>query len=253
MKCTKAIVYCRVSTSGQAEEGVSIDGQEDRLLGFARVMDIEVVEVIKDAGVSARSLERPGLQRALAMVEEGVANAVLISKLDRLTRSVKDLAHLIEKYFMGDEVALISLGESVDTRTAGGRLVLHVLGSVAEWERSVVAERTREALAHLRRRGVAMGGAPLGKKYGDVVDEHGHRVVERVEEELRVVQRIHELRAAGRSLRAIATTLTTEGVKTKLGGRWHPQSVARVLRRATTTPEPAPACSSTTSPSSRPA
>lgn len=233
MSSTKAVAYVRVSTEAQASEGISLGAQEERVLAYATAMDINIVEVVRDAGASGKSLDRPGLKRTLALVDTGAANAVIVPKLDRLTRSVRDLAHLIEEYFADGHVALISLGESVDTRTAGGRLVLHVLGSVSEWERSIIGERTREALQHLKRNGIRMGGPGLGWRYGEQVDDEGRHRVEDVEVELRVVRRIQELRRAGLSLRAVASTLSAEGWKTKRGARWHPTTVLRVLKRST--------------------
>lgn len=239
MSRTKAVAYVRVSLEKMADEGVSLDAQEERLLSYAQAFDIDIIEVVRDAGASAKDLGRRGLQRALALLDTGAASALLVTKLDRLTRSVKDLAVLLEQYFASGRASLISLGESVDTRTAGGRLVLHVLTSVAQWERESVGERTREALQHLRRSGVRMGAAPLGLRYGTQLDDEGRHVIEEVDEELRVVGRIHELRVKGLSMRAIAAALTAEGWRTKRAGKWHPATVQRVLRRAAGPTRPA--------------
>jgi site-specific DNA recombinase len=121
------------------------------------------VEVVVDAGISAKSLERPGLARALRMLENGEASGILVTKLDRLTRSVKDLGHLIERYF-GARFALLSVTDSIDTRSAGGRLVLNVLASVSQWERELASERTSEALQHLKAQGRKLGGRKPGSK-----------------------------------------------------------------------------------------
>jgi DNA invertase Pin-like site-specific DNA recombinase len=132
---TKAVGYIRVSTEKQADHGVSLEAQQTKLAAYAALYDIELVEVIVDAGVSAKTLSRAGLQRALGMLRKGQANALVVAKLDRLTRSVKDLGTLVEEYFSADNITLLSVADSIDTRTAAGRLVLNVLGSVAQWER----------------------------------------------------------------------------------------------------------------------
>jgi len=94
VESTKAVGYIRVSTDKQAEQGVSLEAQHAKLTAYAQLYDLELVEVIVDAGVSAKTLEREGLQRALSMLRKGQVNALLVAKLDRLTRSVKDLGTL---------------------------------------------------------------------------------------------------------------------------------------------------------------
>ena len=88
---TKAIGYIRVSTDRQADHGVSLEAQKAKLTAYAALYDLELVEVIVDPGASAKTLKRPGLQRALQLLRQGQATALLVAKLDRLTRSVKDL------------------------------------------------------------------------------------------------------------------------------------------------------------------
>ena len=124
---------------------------------YAQLYDLEVSEVIVDTGESAKSLDRPGLQRALAMLKAGEADALLVVKLDRLTRSVRDLGHLVEKYFAPGKAALLSVGEQIDTRSAAGRLVLNVLASVSQWEREAIGERTATAMQHKASQGDTPG------------------------------------------------------------------------------------------------
>ena len=85
---TKTIAYLRVSTDKQADKGISLEAQQDKAKAYASLYDLDLVEVIIDAGESAKTLERPGLQRALSMLKTGQADALLVVKLDRLTRSV---------------------------------------------------------------------------------------------------------------------------------------------------------------------
>src|SRR5438132_4732920 len=113
---TKAIGYIRVSTDKQAEHGVSLEAQQAKLTQYAALYDIELVEVIVDAGVSAKTLDRPGLQRALGMLRKVQTHALLVAKLDRLTRSVEDLGELIRTVFVPGKADLLSVGEQIDTR-----------------------------------------------------------------------------------------------------------------------------------------
>lgn len=228
---TRVVGYIRVSTEGQADGGVSLDAQRAKLTAYCTALDLELVAVEADAGLSAKSLARPALQRALGMLRDGQADALLVVKLDRLTRSVRDLGTLVEDYFATGRWALLSVADSIDTRSAAGRLVLNVLASVAQWEREATAERTRDALAHLRSEGVRLGGAALGWERGEAVDAAGRRVVVAVEDEADTVGRILALKADGVSVRRIAEILAAEGRRTKAGGQWHPTTVQRVIAR----------------------
>ena len=163
MQATRqAIGYLRVSTDKQADSGLSIEAQRAKVEALATLNDCQLIDVVVDAGASAKSLDRPGWQRVMDAVHGRQVGAVLIAKLDRCTRSVADLASLIDT-FSRRGVALISAAESLDTSSAGGRLVVNVLGAVAQWEREATAERTSAALQVLKAQGRATGGvAPYG-------------------------------------------------------------------------------------------
>src|ERR1051326_7093744 len=210
---TKAVGYIRVSTDKQADHGISLDAQQAKLTAYAHLYDLTLVEVIVDAGVSAKTLDRPGLQRALGMLRKGQAHALLVAKLDRLTRSVEDLGELIRTVFVPGKADLLSVGEQIDTRTAAGRLVLNVLGSVAQWERETIGERTAEALAHKKAQGQKTGGdVPYG--YGLAAD--GKTLVpDEAEQDL--LAAIREARQRGLSQRAIVAELTRQGFTTRKG------------------------------------
>jgi hypothetical protein len=117
-----AIGYARVSTDRQADQGVSLDAQTAKIRAMATVQGAELLDVVVDGGESAKSMNRPGLQRVLDLVRDGKVEAVIVAKLDRLTRSVKDLCELLE-LFERRRVALVSVAESLDTSTAAGRPV----------------------------------------------------------------------------------------------------------------------------------
>src|SRR4051812_42961505 len=154
----RVVGYIRVSTEEQASEGISLDAQRAKLEAYARLYDLDLVAVEVDAGASAKTLERPGLRAALARLEAGDVEGLLIAKLDRLSRSVLDWNTLIESHFgPAGGRQLFSVADSIDTRTAAGRLVLNVLMSVAQWERETIVERTRDAMAHKRTRSERVG------------------------------------------------------------------------------------------------
>jgi DNA invertase Pin-like site-specific DNA recombinase len=223
---TRTVAYIRVSTDKQADHGVSIDAQRAKVDAYAALYDLDLVAVEVDAGVSAKTLTRPALARALSMLDTGEVDALLVVKLDRLTRSIRDLDTLISRYFDREGgPALMSVSEQIDTRSAAGRLVLNVLAAVSQWEREAIGERTRAALAHKRSQGELVGSVPLGCSLA----EDG-RTLTRDEAEAEAMALILDLRAGGMSLRRIAAELNQRGVPSR-GKRWHATTVARVVKR----------------------
>jgi site-specific DNA recombinase len=223
---TRAIGYIRVSTAKQSEEGVSLEVQEKQLKNYAELYTITLVGIETDEGISAKTLERDGLTRALRRLLAGEANALLISKLDRLTRSVKDLGLLLEKYFMSDKYALLSVGDQIDTRSAAGRLTLNVLTSVAQWEREVISERTTAAMRHKIELGEYTGGyVPYGfKRKGKVLVAD--------EAEQKIIHFACRLRNEGRSMEQIAKELMRRHIVTRnKKDFWHAAQVSRLLTR----------------------
>jgi site-specific DNA recombinase len=213
--------YARVSTGKQA---ISLEAQVEKIRAMAVVQGGELVDIIIDAGESAKNLNRPGMAHLQALVDNGSVNAVIIAKLDRLTRSVKDLADLLQR-FQRRGVALVSVAESLDTGSAAGRLVLNIMTAVSQWEREAIGERTQVALLHKKAHRRVYNHVP----YGFVRD--GDSLVPLAQEQA-IVGRIQALRANGSPLRRIAEALNGEGVPTKQGGRWFPQTVKDILRNS---------------------
>jgi site-specific DNA recombinase len=221
---TRVIGYVRVSTDKQADEGVSLDAQSAQLDAYATLYGLQIVEVIVDAGASAKSLERPGLAKAMAMLAGGAAEGLLVTKLDRLTRSVRDLGDLVSGPFAPGKAALLSVGEQIDTRSAAGRLVLNVLASVSQWEREAVGERTSVAMQHKIARGEYTGGrVPYGWR---LADDGSH--LERLEDEQATIERARALREA-LSLGAVARALAAEGRYARNGREFFPQQIANMV------------------------
>ena len=127
----RAVGYARVSTDKQSDQGISLEAQTEKIRAMAMVQGAELVHVIRDGGASAKTLHRPGLQQVLDMAQGRQVQAVIVAKLDRLTRSVKDLCELLE-VFERRGVALISVAESLDTSSASGRLVMNIMAAVSQ-------------------------------------------------------------------------------------------------------------------------
>ena len=219
-----AIGYVRVSTADQADSGASLAAQRAKVKAYATLHDMELVEIIEDAGHSAKSLERPGMTRLLRLIKGRKVDVVNVAKLDRITRSVRDLGDLVD-LFKRSGVEFASVGDHIDTSTAAGRLVLNVMGSVSQWEREAIGERTSEALAALRARGRRVSRfAPFGYRS----DGNGSWIPD--EHEQQAVELIVQLRAEGLSLRAIAAELERRGFRSRSHGRrLSAQTIANVL------------------------
>jgi site-specific DNA recombinase len=217
----KAALYVRVSTEDQASNGVSMAAQEERLKAYCTARDWHVHKVYVDDGASAKTLDRPALTRLMEDARARKFEAVCIYKLDRLTRSVRDLGTLLE-FFDKRDLGLVSLSESFDATTAAGRLMMNLLGSVSQWEREIIGERTSAALKYKRNHLKVYGEVPFGfKRIGDRLEP--------LERELGGVRRIYGLRRDGLTLRAIADTLNRDRIRTKKGKRWAAEQVRYIL------------------------
>jgi DNA invertase Pin-like site-specific DNA recombinase len=221
----RIVTYCRVSTSAQADSGLGLEAQRTKIGQYAALYDVDVVAAFEDAGQSGKDIDgRPGLQSALAMLDDGSADGLLVAKLDRLTRSVRDLDTLIADYFGDGKFHLLSVDEQLDTSTATGRLVMGIIMQVSQWERSVIAERTKAALRAKKARGECVGTVPFGFR------REGDQLV-REPQEQDVIAIIQTFRP-GQSWRWIAAWLNDTQAPAKNGGKWHPESVRRVYNAA---------------------
>ena len=137
----KVAIYTRVSTTNQAEEGFSIDEQIDRLTKYAEAMGWQVSDTYTDAGFSGAKLERPAMQRLINDIDNKIFDTVLVYKLDRLSRSVRDTLYLVKDVFTKNKIDFISLNESIDTSSAMGSLFLTILSAINEFERENIKER----------------------------------------------------------------------------------------------------------------
>lgn len=233
----KVVGYARVSTEEQARDGVSLAGQGTKIGLYCQLHELELVRTVEDAGQSAKSLDRPGLAEVLRLLDAGDVEGVVIAKLDRLTRSLRDWLSLIETYF-GERVRrprkLFSVGDSIDTRTAAGRLVLNVLMSVAQWERETIGERTAAGMMDAVAQGQHCGKPRYGWEVdpGGRLNKKGRPVsVRRNDHEQRVIALMKELRGRGLSLRGIVEQLRDAGIETREGGLWTPATISKILAR----------------------
>jgi DNA invertase Pin-like site-specific DNA recombinase len=203
---TRVLGYVRVSTAEQAESGLGLDAQRSAIEAECARRGWTLVEVFEDAGASGRSTRnRDGLASALAGIEAGRGGTLMVSKLDRLSRSLVDFSSL-----MADAVArgwnLVALDLGIDLSTPAGEFMASVMASAAQWERRIIGQRTRDALAVKKAQGVKLGRP---------------RTMPAV-----IRARIVTDRDAGAGWTAIAQQLNDEGVATAQGGAiWYPATV----------------------------
>jgi len=222
----KTIGYVRVSTDEQAQSGLSLSNQKSKIVGLAEVHDYEIGELIEDPGQSAASLNRPGLQKVLQLVRGRRIDSVIVLKLDRLTRSQKDLLHLLEM-FDRFGVSLVSVQESLDTSSANGRFFVQLLGSIAEWERGTIRERTQSAIQQLHREKRRFTRhPPLGWRF----DGAGRMI--KHDSEQKTLRIIHDLHAQGLSLRKIGEELLGQGMTPRNGSAWSTSVIRNAIRSA---------------------
>ena len=207
---TRVVGYIRVSTDEQTTSGLGLEAQRAAIAAECERRGWELVEVYEDAGASGKSLTgRPALQEALGAVRSHHAAALVVAKLDRLSRSLLDFSTLmVDSQKEGWALVILDLG--VDTTTPSGEMIANVMATFAQFERRLIGQRTKDALAVKKRQGVRLGRPPS-------LDE-------------KVVNRIRRERRAGKSLRAIADLLNDSKVPTAHGGaRWHASTVRAVL------------------------
>jgi DNA invertase Pin-like site-specific DNA recombinase len=229
---TRVIVYLRCSTAEQADEGLSLDAQQAKAMAYAALYGLDIIQTVRDPGVSAKSYNglqgtlehRPGLRAALSALDAGHADGLLLMKLDRLTRSVRDLDEMVERYF-AKRFALISVTEQLDTRSASGRMVLGILSAVAQGERETIGERTAAALSLKRSRREHTGGEP---NYGWQLDADGTHVVPHPAEQ-HAITRARMWRVLGLSLRKVGRALEGEGIYARCGKPWHATTVRSLI------------------------
>lgn len=224
----RAIGYVRVSTAEQVDSGLGLAAQRTAIEVEASRRGLDLVAIVADEGIGGGSLDRPALVQARALLTEGRVGTLLVSRLDRLTRSVGDLCSLMDQS-AAEGWHLTAADGTLDTSTPMGRLMATVAGAFAELERAMIQQRTRDALAVKRSQGIRLG-----------------RPVELPDS---VRFRVGTMRSQGMTLAAIAGVLTEGGVPTARGGEWRASGVAKVLdslRRdadaIASRPDPDPAC-----------
>jgi DNA invertase Pin-like site-specific DNA recombinase len=211
----KALLYTRVSTAMQVNDGVSLDVQERQLIAAAEFHGFAEWEVVREEGKSGKSVKgRPALQKALKDLESKVADALIVTRIDRLARSTSDFLNVVDcANKQGWRLILLDL--NLDTSTYQGRFVVTVMASLAEMERGIIAARQKDVHKDRRDRGLVWG-KDLGPKQ------------EASEKTKNLILELHEKNVG---VRAIARRLDSEGIAPPRGDAWSHVTVMRIIKR----------------------
>lgn len=218
-------IYIRVSTEDQVKEGFSISAQKEKLTKYAQVNDWGIFDYYIDDGISGKNIkDRPELTRLIESIKKKEVNNILVYKLDRLTRSVKDLVNLIE-LFEKCECTFSSLTEKLDTSNAVGRMFIKIIGIFAEFERENLAERVSFGYEEKTRQG----------NYTNTNGVYGYNYIAGIgklevnTDEAKLVNFIYDLYLSNNSMLSISKLLNEKKVQTKRGGQWRSSTIRSIL------------------------
>ena len=220
---TKAIGYVRVSSQDQVQGGVSLDNQKAKIKAYCELKNFKLTGIIEDAGISAKDLNRPGVQKVLDMARKKKIDHVVILKLDRLFRSTIDALETTKKFDKWG-VSFHSIHETLDTQSAMGKFFFTLTAGLAEMERGIIGERTSAVLQHKKSKNEVYGEIPYGfrrkgkKLYYD-------------KSEQRTLELARSLWEGGNNYSAISRQLNDRNIRTKKGGCWYPQTVKNIVQR----------------------
>lgn len=219
--------YVRVSTSGQALDGISLDNQVAKIQGYCELNNLKLVSIIKDEGISAKTLS--GRPQAQDMIQQAIRHkhGIVVYKLDRMFRNTVDALTTIQQLDKAG-ISFHSINEKLDTSSAMGRFFLTMLAALAELERNVVSERTRDAMQNKKAQGFRVGNIPFGWSPGSSGDD-----LVKHDGEQKTLRLIRSLRTRGESFQTIADHLNSKGLRTRKGGQFKKQNVHQILQYST--------------------
>jgi DNA invertase Pin-like site-specific DNA recombinase len=226
----RAVIYTRVSTDEQARDGLGLGIQLTRCRAYSEAHGWNVIETFTDAGVSGAKASRPALDAMLAYVRTRGVNIIVVAKLDRLGRSMRNLSPLLGS--LDDQgVSLVSIAEAFDSGSTNGRLMRNMLGTMAEWERDTIGERTRAGVVERVRLGGWGGGnnAPFGYKVVGV-GPNAHLEIDQREAQV-VRQAVALILDQGLSTLQAAKRLNALGLTPRNVPLWTSQNLRNCLRR----------------------
>ena len=229
----KVAIYCRVSTTEQAEEGYSIDEQNIKIREYCEREGHEIYNLYEDRGISGKNItNRPGIKQLLQDATENKFDLVIVWKLNRISRKLLDILNIVE-LLNKHNIAFRSLTENFETETPSGKLQLNIMGAIGEFERETIAENVKMGLLARAKEGRWNGGVVLGYDLVELNNEGKKRkntVLKINEKEANTVRRIFELYSQGHGYKAVVNRINKEGHKTKRNGEFAVSTVKEILQ-----------------------
>lgn len=229
----KVVIYCRVSTTEQAEEGYSIDEQNIKIREYCEREGHEIYNLYEDRGISGKNItNRPGIKQLLQDATENKFDLVIVWKLNRISRKLLDILNIVE-LLNKHNIAFRSLTENFETETPSGKLQLNIMGAIGEFERETIAENVKMGLLARAKEGRWNGGVVLGYDLVELNNEGKKRkntVLKINEKEANTVRRIFELYSQGHGYKAVVNRINKEGHKTKRNGEFAVSTVKEILQ-----------------------
>ena len=210
-----AVGYVRVSTDMQAADGLSLDAQRAAIKSYCESLGLRLLQIHEDVESGGKA-DRKGLARALATN----ADAVIVLKFDRLSRSIKHFCDLYETHFADGTKELVAIREAIRLDSALGRALVSILLVFAQMERESCGERVKEAIGHIRGNGYHFGKAPYGSKAVPSPENPRYRILVDDPEEQIILARIKSMIEARISYQKIATQCNAERIPSPQGASW---------------------------------
>ncbi len=222
-----AIGYVRVSTIDQADHGVSIEDQADKIRMYVQLNDLYLQEIIIDAGKSGKNMKREGVQKVIDMTQSRDVQHLIVYRLDRLSRSVKDTLNFIDALDKS-KVEFHSITDKIDTTTAFGKYFFHNMAAINQLQRDLISENTKSSLSHKKKNGKRAGQVPYGWQ---IEIENGRQTdnLQMCDEEQEVIKAIQSYRRNNYSYQRIADQLNVNGIQTRKGTKWQKQYIHNIL------------------------
>ncbi|MGL6105026.1 recombinase family protein [Romboutsia sp.] len=229
----RVAIYCRVSTTEQAEEGYSIDEQNIKIREYCEKEGHEIYNLYEDRGISGKNItNRPGIKQLLHDATKNKFDLVIVWKLNRISRKLLDILNIVD-LLNRHNIAFRSLTESFETETATGKLQLNIMGAIGEFERETIAENVKMGLLARAKEGRWNGGVVLGYDLVEISNEGKKRkntILKINEVEANTVRRIFELYSQGYGYKAVVNRINKEGHKTKRNSVFAVSTVKEILQ-----------------------
>jgi len=221
----RAIGYACLNTMSQQPKNFGLEEQEQIISQYAAQNGLVLVGIEKETTESSNTQNQPKLRQLMEESGNGQYEVLVVARLDRLTRNIRQLSTIVNSVCLGNGIKLVSVEEGLDSRTESGRMALGIIDIVTKWDTKRISDRTREIIARKRAKGERVGHAPFGYTYKN-------KKLVAVETELKTVQLIRDQREKGQSYHKIAKFLNDHKIVSKRGGIWYAETVKTVFKNS---------------------